>query len=285
MMPEASVIIPAFNAAGTLAIQLEALATQDDAPPFEVIVADNGSKDGTRGVAESFRDRLDVRVIDASAVRGPSFARNAGAAAARSAFLLFCDADDRVCDRWVRSMVSLLRAEGMATGPVIYVDSVSDGPLPPLPARMPAGPRRYLDQVPFATSNNLAVRADVFEALGGFDIELACGEDAHFTIRAQVAGIRLAWGGDAVVFNARRPTLKATAVQFFRYGYYQPLVYRKLRGAGLSPRSPWRVVRPYLALVANVHRLFTPRRLSWVMNAAQRAGSLAGSVRFRVWCP
>ena len=40
--PAVSVIIPAYNAARTLPLQLEALAAQVDPPAFEVIVVDNG---------------------------------------------------------------------------------------------------------------------------------------------------------------------------------------------------------------------------------------------------
>lgn len=280
-----SVVIPAWNAARTISFQLEALATQVDAPPFEVIVADNASTDDTRAVAESFSHRLDLRVVDASAVRGPAFARNTGAAAARTTRLLFCDADDRVGERWVRAMADALERHGMVTGPIVYVDALPRGGAPPVPRRLRTEPRRYLDQIPFATSNNLAIRADLFRHLGGFDTELQCGEDAHFTIRAQIAGTALAWAQDAVVFNVRRPSLAGTAIQFYRYGFYRALVYRKLRGNGLSRPSAWQMLRPYLNLAATAYRLLTRQRRSWVSNAAQRAGCIAGSVRFRVLCP
>ena len=47
-----SVIIPAFNAAATIERVLEALVAQDVAEPYEVIVVDNGSTDGTAELAE-----------------------------------------------------------------------------------------------------------------------------------------------------------------------------------------------------------------------------------------
>ena len=43
--PRLSVIIPCFNAATTIGAQLEALANQAWAEPWELIIADNGSKD------------------------------------------------------------------------------------------------------------------------------------------------------------------------------------------------------------------------------------------------
>jgi glycosyltransferase involved in cell wall biosynthesis len=280
--PSISVIIPARNAGSTIAMQLTALAEQLDAPPFEVIVADNGSSDGTVTVARSFVDVLDVHVVDASDVRGPSYARNVGATAARGEHLLFCDADDRVGPRWVAAMHEVLLTQTVGTGPVMYVDELQHTDSA---TSTPHGPRRYLEQVPFAPSNNLGMRASLFRALEGFDLELLCCQDADLTIRAHQAGDALAWAPEAIVHNARRPTLRAAAKQFFRYGYYDALVYRKLRGRGLRQRRPWQMLRPYVILAATPYRLLTRRRWSWVINAAQRAGRLVGSVKWRVLCP
>lgn len=52
--PEVSVVIPALDAAGTLPLQLEALARQRTRRTYEVLVADNGSRDGTADVVRGF---------------------------------------------------------------------------------------------------------------------------------------------------------------------------------------------------------------------------------------
>ena len=44
----ASVVVPARDAARTLAQQLDAIAEQDYAGPWELVVAVNGGRDGTR---------------------------------------------------------------------------------------------------------------------------------------------------------------------------------------------------------------------------------------------
>jgi len=60
-----SVVIPVLNGERTIGAQLAALR---DHPidEFEVVVADNGSSDGTADVVESFTDSLPVRLVDAS---------------------------------------------------------------------------------------------------------------------------------------------------------------------------------------------------------------------------
>jgi glycosyltransferase involved in cell wall biosynthesis len=281
------VVIPVYNGAATLPTQLEALANQVGAPSFEVVVADNGSTDDTVQVAMAFADRLDLRVVRAAEQRGPSFARNRGVAVARSSNLLFCDADDQVAPTWVAAHCASLRADELVTGPVVYVDRPpSRAKWDPPDQRLPLAPRRYFDVMPFAPSNNLAMRAELFTRLGGFDTALRCTEDADLTIRAQLTGATLAWAPEAVVLNTRRATLRASSRQFFRYGFEDALLYRKLRGQGLPSRSPWQMLRPYLVLAATAHRVLRPgRRWSWVVNASQRAGRLVGSARFRVFCP
>jgi len=90
MNPRFSVIIPAFNAAATLARAIESVRAQSW-PAHEIIVVDDGSTDATADVARQFGDA--VRLIR-QPNRGVSVARNAGAAAATGDWLAFLDADD-----------------------------------------------------------------------------------------------------------------------------------------------------------------------------------------------
>ena len=83
-----SVVIPAFDAEHHLTKCLDALRSSDF-QLFETIVVDDGSKDGTRAVAEAFG----ARVYSTDGRRGPAYARNLGANEARGAILFFLDAD------------------------------------------------------------------------------------------------------------------------------------------------------------------------------------------------
>lgn len=83
-----TVVIPAYNAADYLGVTLEALHGQTT-PPQRVIVVDDGSIDGTIGVANS----MGVEVVSQEQ-RGPGAARNRALEMADTEFVAFCDADD-----------------------------------------------------------------------------------------------------------------------------------------------------------------------------------------------
>ena len=95
-----AVIIPTWNAAGTLAATIGALG-----PVAEILVADAGSHDTTRAVAAS----AGARVIDAPRGRGPQIA--AGIAAATRPWLLLLHADTRLQPGWAEKAAAHMATE------------------------------------------------------------------------------------------------------------------------------------------------------------------------------
>jgi len=95
-MAALSVVIPAYNEQARLGSTLDRVIAYLDAtrPGYELIVADDGSKDDTRGVAESRAAQgHPVRVVALGQNRGKGAAVRAGMLAARGERILFSDAD------------------------------------------------------------------------------------------------------------------------------------------------------------------------------------------------
>ncbi|MBS1616063.1 MAG: glycosyltransferase family 2 protein [Bacteroidetes bacterium] len=87
-----SVVIPAYNAAGSIRATLDSCLNQS-LPPLEVIVVDDaGSDESAPIVRGQFGDA--VRLITLPRNSGPSAARNVGIAAAKGTFIAFLDSDD-----------------------------------------------------------------------------------------------------------------------------------------------------------------------------------------------
>jgi glycosyltransferase involved in cell wall biosynthesis len=211
--PAASVVIPAYNAADFLVEQLDALARQKDAPVFEVLVCDNGSTDGTAAIVQDFASRMPrLRLLDASARRGASAARNIGADAAASPLLLFCDADDVVADEWVRSLASALADAEFVCGAVEH-KLLNPGREWDFGWNEPTFFDPGLPQLPACGSGNMGIRRSVFAEVGGFDESLHAGEDLDFAWRVQLAGHRLVGVPRAVIHYRKRGGLRAAARQ------------------------------------------------------------------------
>ncbi len=90
MSVQFSVIVPTYNRADLLPFTLDAIARQT-LSAAEIIVVDDGSTDGTRGVVARYGDAIRyLRVANG----GAPAARNAGVRLSSSRWLAFCDSDD-----------------------------------------------------------------------------------------------------------------------------------------------------------------------------------------------
>ncbi|OWV84507.1 glycosyltransferase family 2 protein [Rhizobium sp. R693] len=90
--PTFSVVIPAYNAAGTIAETIDSLLGQNCTFPGEIIVVNDGSTDSTVAVVEKYGQR--VSLLTKPHGGGPGAARNTGVLAANADLILFLDADD-----------------------------------------------------------------------------------------------------------------------------------------------------------------------------------------------
>jgi len=98
MKPYLSVIIPYCNAPDKLARLLGTLQKSRKAPPFEVIVVDDGSSQPLTGsnVPVTGGFKKNIRIVQLKTNKGPAIARNRGVAAAKGVFVVFLDGDVEV---------------------------------------------------------------------------------------------------------------------------------------------------------------------------------------------
>ncbi|MGA7870999.1 MAG: glycosyltransferase [Candidatus Binatus sp.] len=106
-MPRASVIIPAYNAAATIAGTVDSVVGQT-LQDFEIICVDDGSTDRTRAILEGYGDR--VRLVE-QANGGPAAARNNGARHSSGEYVAFLDADDVWMPQFLERSVAALDAD------------------------------------------------------------------------------------------------------------------------------------------------------------------------------
>lgn len=283
-----SVVIPTRNAATMLSDQLEALAQQTYANPWEVVIADNGSTDGTFELARSWAAELPGRrVVRGSERRGVNHARNVGAAAARGDFLVFCDADDIATREWLQAMAEAARTADIVGG-YLDQDALNEPRIrswrPMLQSRDCLPVR--LEFLPYAAGASLGVRTATFRRLGGFNEDYACGGDeVEFCWRAQLAAHVIAFAPEAVMLYRFRSKLCPHVKQAYRYGRAEAHLYHDFRDRGVPDIDVSAAVRGWIRLFRRLPELTSPERAGrWLFSAAWRCGRLAGSLHYHVIC-
>lgn len=191
--PIVSTVIPAYNAAEFVAMAIDSALLQD--VPQQIIVVDDGSKDGTADVVRGYGDAVE---LIQQANGGVSAARNRGIAAADGDFVAFLDADDVWLSGKLSSQLALFAADP-ALGTVICdeIHVTADGEivrpsflasrrchaeLPTQPSRL-AKPLTWLVRESFFPTSGVVTRREVLARAGSFDTSLSICEDRDLWLR------------------------------------------------------------------------------------------------------
>lgn len=297
--PLASVVIPTLNAADVIGHQLECLSRQVNAPAFEVIISDNGSTDALAAVVDGFRDRLNVRIVDSSKIQNVSYARNVGIEEAQTDFILICDADDFVCEDWVRSLYTTLKnhPNSYVLGQYLNVADTGDLSLENpeiyqlftqpkwqnLFIQEP-NPHEKIEVHFFVGGASFGARKHDLLMLGGFDSSYKRGsDDWDFWARARKAGLQQVESyGAAVLYRISQSPRK----QFRRNYFYA------LNDVLVTVRYPEQVHRDIsllkqgFVLAKTPYRLFkykdAPSRLKTFSEGGYALGAVAGFVKYKL---
>jgi glycosyltransferase involved in cell wall biosynthesis len=184
-----SIIIPALNEEKMIGRCLESLANMAFARDrFEVLLVDNGSRDNTLTIAESFKDRLNLKVLQHAGVR-ISALRNLGARAASGNIVAFLDADCLAPSDWLDRILNLLPTDGAGVLGAHYL-------LPEKSSWVGRTWHRYQEapkagEVSHVPAGDLIMRRDDFLKLDGFDETIQTNEDYELCERARKAGLRV----------------------------------------------------------------------------------------------
>lgn len=212
--PRVSVVIPTRDRAELLRVTLDGLFTGTDYPDIEVLVVDNDSREpATAALFAAYGHEPRLRVLSAPGAFNFSDLSNRGAYAATGPVLLFLNNDVAVIEPdWLRELaaIALDPAVGAVGAKLLYPDgTVQHGGVilgvggvashshhgvadddPGYFGRMVQA-----HEVSAVTGACLAMRADVFAEVGGFDAERlkVAFNDVDLCLRVRVAGYRIVW--------------------------------------------------------------------------------------------
>jgi GT2 family glycosyltransferase/glycosyltransferase involved in cell wall biosynthesis len=215
--PFVSIVVLNFNGLAHLQACLESLGALDDPPDRrEVLLVDNGSSDGSPAwVREHFPW---VRVVELDQNLGFAEGNNRGAAEARGDVLVFLNTDARVEPGWLRALIAPLTGSDHALAATAskildWEGQAVDFPVYATPLGMPHAsrgarrvrrPRDYdsPQDVLFASGAAMAIRRDVFLAVGGFDPDyFMYHEDVDLGWRLWLQGYRVRFVPTAIAYH------------------------------------------------------------------------------------
>ena len=202
--PRASIVIPVFDQWHHTRRCLQALSAQPHAASFEVIVVDDGSRDGTDVHCAAIPG---LRHHRRASNDGFIAACNDGASLARGEFTVFLNNDTVPQPGWLDALLRTLdevpnaglvgaqlifpNGKLQESGGVVFADgsgwNYGRG-------ESPDDPRfAYLRDADYVSGAAIAIRRDVFERLGGFDARYAPAyyEDTDLAFAVRDAGLRV----------------------------------------------------------------------------------------------
>lgn len=189
--PLVSLIVVTYNSARLLPACLDALLATEYAP-FELLVIDNASSDGTPALVAAHYPQ--ARLLANTANLGFGRACNLGAAAAQGELLVFLNPDVIVPPGWLGVLAQRMREHPDAG--IICPTTLDHGQAPPPPAA-PADTAA----VPGCA---MLVRRAAWRQLGGFDERFFLyWEDTDLCWRAWLLGWRVLEEFEAYVFHER----------------------------------------------------------------------------------
>lgn len=283
-----SVILPCFNGAETIALQLEALANQQWDGEWEVIVSNNGSTDNSMEIVERYRDRLpNLRIVNAHNPPEPrlgvTHSYNVGIKAATGDAFAFCESDDEVTPGWVAAMAQALTTYDLVAGPLDHTKLNPDW----LVEAFETGRQlkgfntvEFIHPAPYASGCNMGMKRSTYAAVGEINQAIRYVWDMEYCWRAHDAGFPLQFVPDAVTHYRLRDTLPGLYRQNRNWGEEQALL-RRLNQKKISRMALVKDSSNVLINVLGVVTIFSKARLArWASNTGWCVGNLRGNRKY-----
>lgn len=209
-MVETSIIIPTLNEEKYLPKLLKSIK-QQNYKNYEIIVADNKSKDKTKQIARKYK----CKVVNGGL---PSKARNNGAKVAKGKYFLFIDADVVLPKNCLSKSIKQFERQDLDIGVAKFLPLEGDWRDRFLHEfyHFMIRTAQYLE--PYINTGYLLCKRKLFKKLSGFDETVFLGEDCDFGKRANLIGAKIAFLRKVFVnLSIRRFLAEGRIYLFFKY--------------------------------------------------------------------
>ena len=283
MKPFVSILVPAYNAEKTLAATLESALGQSW-PSTEIIVVDDGSKDGTGRVAQRFTDR-GVRLVT-TPNQGAAGARNQALELSRGDYIQWLDADDLLAPDKIEKQLSAL---GPTDGPRVLLS----GPWAPFYYRTEGArfiqnslcqsqaPGEWLlhkmgENLHMQTGTWLTSR-ELTEAAGPWDARMVVDDDGEYYCRVLKSATMVRFVPEAKIYYRVSPSNRVSHIGLSNQKKDAMLLSMQLHVQSLrSMMRDDRVNEACLNYLKTWYPIFFPERTDLMAELQSLAGELGG---------
>jgi glycosyltransferase involved in cell wall biosynthesis len=234
-----SIIIPCRNEAGYIAHCLDSILASDyPREQLEILIADGRSTDGTREILARYcADHALIRLLDNAQGTTPA-GLNVAIQGSSGTIVVRMDAHVLYPPDYISRLVRGLEESGADNvGGVLQTIPADSTPMARAIAlgmshrigvgnahfRVGTTERREVDTVPFG-----CFRREIFSRIGLFDEELIRNQDDEFNFRVITRGGRVLLLPEISCRYFARRSLSQLSRMYYQYGYYKPLVARKI---------------------------------------------------------
>ena len=226
VQPFVSIVIPTYNRKEMLKECIDSLIMQSY-PTCEIIIIDDGSTDGTKGLLEGYsKNDLGVNYFHQEN-KGPGAARNLGIKYSKGEIICFTD-DDCIADKdWTKNLVETYTDKNVGG----IGGKIVDYKIETIIERYIRN-RKLLNQEKFfspVVGVNVSYRKRLIEKIGFFDesFRLPNCEDVDLGIRVKLKGFEIKYAPEAIIYHKHRATLKGLIKQQYNYGKGNARLHKK----------------------------------------------------------
>jgi glycosyltransferase involved in cell wall biosynthesis len=263
-----SVVVLTCNSARTLEPLLESLRWQT-LPPYEIVIVDCGSTDGTIEIARKYGCTVYNKPVKVRAE-----ARNIGIKISKGDITAFIDSDCVAERNWLDELIKNFDDTMIAgvAGKVIALNS--DKLIPKLIDLA-------TEDEPHYATWNIAYRRCVLEEVNGFDSKLHACEDQALAWKIIRKGYRMAWNSNAIVYHKHRESLLSFLKQQYEYGTWA-VIAKKMYGIGYHKSLLLLFAIPLLFIFKYIRKITAHPLLPFLLALSALAYSL-GAWRGFAW--
>lgn len=254
--PLVSVVIPVYNMEELLEETLDSVLSSDY-PNFEVIVMDDGSKDRSLEIAESYKSRYENVRVYTQANSGVATARNHAISRAGGVYILPVDADNRISKELIHSAVDILESDPevkvVCPRAEFFGDRSGEWVLPPFSLSLLAR-KNMMDTC-------AVYRKSEWERIGGYCAEIVAREDWEFWISMLKDGGKVVKLPEIGLFYRVREQSKRVTDRLLKKHVIDVLNRRHPDFFERELGGPLRYQRSWSRLINRISRIIHPRRV------------------------